>query len=164
MQTLYFASRFDLSAADFAPESALLAPGLETHLETPAEMRSDCGMPADRAARLAARKAFVEMKQIFIRAVEPLPAAKGAWLRQQVRAATDPMDLWLLRGPVLAALFQDDRSTRDLRAAIYRGLDDLFPDSQLDTPVDSLLEEPALAPPPPWAQAAPEGERRASYR
>jgi hypothetical protein len=85
------------------------------------------GMPADRVARIAARRAFVDMKQLFIRAVQGLADRKGEWLREKVRLAVDPMDLWLLRGPVLAALHRDDDATRRLRADLYRGLDHIFP-------------------------------------
>jgi hypothetical protein len=58
--------------------------------------------------------------------VENLQHRKGAWLRAQVRAAEDPVDLWLIRGPLLAALREDDR-TRNLRAELYRSLDNTFP-------------------------------------
>ncbi|MBK7616176.1 MAG: hypothetical protein IPJ08_17540 [Burkholderiales bacterium] len=85
------------------------------------------GMPADRVARIAARRAFVDMKQLFIRAVAGLADRKGEWLREKVRLAVDPMDLWLLRGPVLAALHRNDDTTRRLRADLYRGLDHIFP-------------------------------------
>ena len=87
------------------------------------------GLPDTRSARIESRRAFVEMKQLFMRAVENLEHRKGAWLRAQVRGAEDPIDLWLLRGPLLAALREDDRGTRTLRAAIYKSLDRAFPDA-----------------------------------
>jgi len=59
------------------------------------------------------------MKLLFLRSVENLDHRKGAWLRSQVRSAEDPIDLWLLRGPLLAALREDDR-TRSLRAELYQ--------------------------------------------
>lgn len=86
-----------------------------------------CGLPADRAARLAARAAFVELKQLFLRATEPLPDRKGQWLREKVRLAQDPMDLWLLRGPVLAAQLGDGEAARAMRAELYHGIDRVFP-------------------------------------
>jgi hypothetical protein len=46
-----------------------------------------------------------------------------------VRAAEDPVDLWLLRGPLLSALREDDLATRTLRAALYRSLDRTFPEA-----------------------------------
>jgi len=78
---------------------------------------------------MESRRAFVEMKQLFLRAVENLAHRKGAWLRAQVRAAEDPVDLWLLRGPLLSALREDDIATRTMRAALYRSLDRGFPEA-----------------------------------
>lgn len=91
--------------------------------------RTDAGLPADRQARIAARRAFVDMKLLFMRAVEGLSDRKGQWLRDKVRLACDPLDLWLLRGPVLSALQRNDGVTRQLRAELYRGLDGIFPDA-----------------------------------
>ncbi len=87
------------------------------------------GIPASRAERIESRRAFVEMKQLFIRAVENLEHRKGAWLRDQVRCAEDPIDLWLLRGPLLAALREDELGTRTMRAALYKSLDRTFPEA-----------------------------------
>ena len=86
-------------------------------------------LPATRSARIESRRAFVEMKQLFMRAVENLEHRKGAWLRAQVRTAEDPIDLWLLRGPLLATLREDDVATRTMRAALYRTLDRTFPEA-----------------------------------
>lgn len=103
------------------------------------------GLPQDRAAQLAARQAFVAMKRLFMDAVAPLGDGKGDWLRQQVRLANDPIDLWVLRGPVIAALRVDEHDTRTLRAQLYRGLDTIFPEAfgldgamTLPPPMDSL--------------------------
>ena len=82
-----------------------------------------------RSVRIESRRAFVEMKQLFMRAVENLEHRKGAWLRSQVRGAEDPIDLWLLRGPLLATLREDDVATRTMRAALYRTLDRTFPEA-----------------------------------
>ena len=87
------------------------------------------GIPDPRSARIETRRAFVEMKHLFMRAVENLEHRKGAWLRAQVRAAEDPIDLWLLRGPLLATLREDDVATRTMRAALYRTLDRTFPET-----------------------------------
>jgi hypothetical protein len=86
-------------------------------------------LPAKRSARIESRRAFVEMKHLFMRAVENLEHRKGAWLRDQVRVAEDPIDLWLLRGPLLATLREDDVATRTMRAALYRTLDRTFPEA-----------------------------------
>ena len=89
----------------------------------------DVSLPAARSARMESRRAFVEMKQLFMQAVQNLEHRKGAWLRAQVRAAEDPTDLWLLRGPLLATLREDDVATRTMRAALYRSLDRTFPEA-----------------------------------
>lgn len=111
------------------------------------------GMPQDRAARLAARRAFVDMKLLFLRATAPLEDPKGEWLRQQVRLANDPTDLWLLRGPVLRALSLDDRRHRGMRAELYRSLDSIFPEAFGFDPGASL---PSTMP-VPWEALAGDG-------
>ena len=109
-----------------APESVdvVLEPAFATDAVFPEAL-----LPVSRDDRLEARRAFVEMKQLFMRAVENLAHRKGAWLRAQVRAAEDPVDLWLLRGPLLSALREDDLATRTMRAALYRSLDRTFPEA-----------------------------------
>lgn len=110
------------------------------------------GMPQDRETRLAARRAFVEMKLLFLRATGPLEDRKGEWLRHQVRQATDPIDLWLLRGPVLRALSNDDLRNRGLRAELYRSLDSIFPEAFGFDPGATL--PPTM--PAPWEAMASE--------
>ncbi|MDP1533088.1 MAG: hypothetical protein Q8N44_17375 [Rubrivivax sp.] len=87
------------------------------------------GLPHDRMARLAARQAFVELKRDFMDAVAKLPPPSGDWLRQQVRGAEEPTDLWLLRGPVFGALAGICPVKRSQRQLLRRGLDALFLDS-----------------------------------
>jgi len=99
-------------------------------------------LPASRDDRIESRRAFVEMKQLFIRAVENLAHRKGAWLRAQVRAAEDPVDLWLLRGPLLSALREDDLATRTMRAALYRSLDRTFPEAFGSAASDARSAQP----------------------
>ena len=102
----------------------------EVHSELDANLFLDSGLPGDRSARIAARRAFVEMKQLFLFAAENVEDRKGAWLRSQVRQANDPIDLWLLRGPLLASLRSgDEPGTRHLRAELYRRLDSTFPET-----------------------------------
>lgn len=96
------------------------------------------GLPNDRASRTAARRAFVELKQVFIAAVEFLPGEQGQWLRQMVRTAEDPSELWLLRAPVLSALSQRDEAARVWRQRLRRSLVALFPDAELVTGFGSL--------------------------
>jgi hypothetical protein len=97
------------------------------------------GLPSDRAARMAARRTFVDMKQLFMRAVADLAGPKGMWLQHQVRLANDPHDLWVLRSALLVALHrQDDSASRQIRGEVYRGLDSGFADS-VDPGNSSLL-------------------------
>lgn len=96
----------------------------------PRDFTPGAGLPGDRGARLAARQAFVSLKLTFLEALELLPNAD--WLRVQVRAAEEPVDLWLLRAPVFAALTGVDTEQRSRRQMLRRSLDSMFPD--LDGP------------------------------
>lgn len=88
------------------------------------------GLPHDRASRLAARRAFVELKQVFIDAVAALPGEHAGWLHAQVRASEDPSELWLLRAPVMRALSERDEAARQWRQRLRRSLATLFPDTE----------------------------------
>ncbi|MDE2146227.1 MAG: hypothetical protein KGJ24_06025 [Burkholderiales bacterium] len=92
------------------------------------------GMAGDRGARHASRQAFVELKQTYLHALDGL--AQAEWLRLQVRAAEAPVDLWLLRAPVFAALGGGQPEQRRRRQLLRRGLDSAFPD--LDDPVSAF--------------------------
>ncbi len=89
----------------------------------------EIGMPQDRLARVAARRAFVEMKQCFIEAVSEVEGSRGDWLRHQVRQTQEPVDLWLLRGAVFAAIRGLDEDSHRVRLDLHRALDSVFPDS-----------------------------------
>lgn len=109
---------------------------MDTTISQNANVAFSWGLPQDRAAQLAARQAFVAMKRLFMDAVAPLGEGKGDWLRRQVRLANDPIDLWVLRGPVIAALRVDEHGSRGLRAQLYHGLDNIFPEAfGLDGPM-----------------------------
>ena len=86
------------------------------------------GLPGDRSARLAARQAFVELKLTFLHALLDEPAV--GWLRALVRAAEEPVDLWLLRAPMFEALSGGSPDVRARRHKLRRGLDSVFPDLQ----------------------------------
>lgn len=88
------------------------------------------GLPADRQARIAARRAFVDMKADLMCACAVLPGTKGASLRQQVRQAAETVELWRLRTTVLAALPQRHPRSAGHRDGLQRQLTRLFPDSQ----------------------------------
>jgi hypothetical protein len=92
----------------------------------PRQYSPGCGMPADRGARLAARRAFVALKLDFMTALADVPDT--GWLQIQVRHAEEPVDLWLLRAPVFAALGGADPGYRQRRQQLRRGLDSIFPE------------------------------------
>ncbi|HSI61014.1 MAG TPA: hypothetical protein VLA16_25880 [Ideonella sp.] len=142
-----------------SPESTLVSfvdTAMDTGLHTSLDITLDScqpGLPADRDARIAARRAFVAMKLLFMRAVQALDDRKGQWLRYQVRLASDPIDLWLLRGPVLGAVRNDDARSRALRAELYRGLDSIFPEAFGLNPAQTRPAPLAEAWIPPAGQA-----------
>jgi hypothetical protein len=86
------------------------------------------GLPGDRLARLAARRAFVGLKLVYLDALDAVSGHEAVWLRHQVRSAAEPEDLWLLRAPVFAALAGPER--RDLRHALRRALSSIFAEAQ----------------------------------
>jgi hypothetical protein len=86
------------------------------------------GLPGDRAVRQAAQAAFVDLKLAFLVALESVAGQEAAWLRAQVRSAEEPVDLWLLRAAVFAAIAGPERRPR--RQSLRRALDSLFPDTQ----------------------------------
>jgi hypothetical protein len=88
------------------------------------------GLPSDRLAQLAARHAFVVLKNCFQQAVDDVVDTHADWLRRQVRAAEEPTDLWLLRAPVFAVLAGAGLERRQRRQALRRSLETLFPDSE----------------------------------
>lgn len=94
------------------------------NLPAPRDYTAGAGMPGDRQARLAARQAFVQLKLTFLSALDHL--RDDHWLRVQVIAAEEPVDLWLLRAPVFSMLASADHRPR--RQMLRRGLDSMFPD------------------------------------
>ena len=88
---------------------------------------SGAGMPDDRMARIAARKAFVNLKQAYLAAVEALPGPRADWLRFQIRHAAEPADLWLLRAAVFDALPRQGGDRE--RETLQRGIESVFPRS-----------------------------------
>jgi hypothetical protein len=90
------------------------------------------GMPQDRRARMAARRAFVDLKHDFMVATAGLPGHRGDWLRERVRQAEDPYNLWQLRHSLFAALGGNDPDTCTLRHALKTGLDTLFTEADID--------------------------------
>ena len=97
---------------------------------TQAGSQAHIGMPGDRNARLAARRAFVDLKLTFMQALADLQEPRFDWLRNQVRGTEEPVDLWLLRAPVFAALSQPEPEFRRRRQLVRRALDSVFHDSE----------------------------------
>ncbi len=96
------------------------------------EAGCDIGMPQDRRARLAARRAFVDLKHDFMMATAGLPGARGEWLRESVRRAEEPYRLWLLRNSVFAALGGNEADARCVRQALKTSLDTMFSEPEAD--------------------------------
>jgi hypothetical protein len=88
------------------------------------------GMPGDRHARLAARRAFVELKQTFLQSLADLEEPRFDGLRHQVRGTEEPLELWLLRAPVFAALSRPEPDFRRRRQLVRRALDAVFHDGE----------------------------------
>lgn len=86
------------------------------------------GLPGDRHARIAARRAFVSLKVAFLDALNELRGPEATWLRSQILGAEEPVDLYLLRALVFEALAGLER--RPLRQALRRALETIFPDTQ----------------------------------
>jgi hypothetical protein len=96
------------------------------------------GLPQERLARIAARRAFVDIKRRFIDAVAEVAGQRGQWLRYQIRQAHEPVDLWLLRGAVFSALHGGDDRSGHLRLDLHRALDCVFPDGGEMAPMLAL--------------------------
>lgn len=105
------------------------APRHFTHTPEVSLVRSTLLLPQQRLRRIAARRSFVEMKRLFIEAVAHVEGRRGDWLRRQVRQTEAPVDLWLLRGAVYAALDGDAISRRQVHWNLHQALDAVFPDS-----------------------------------
>ena len=93
---------------------------------SPGAALPEAGSPTDQHARIASRRAFVALKLTFLHALQNAPADE--WLLHQIRSAEEPVDLWLLRAPVFAALAGQDSERRSRRQMLRRGLDSVFPD------------------------------------
>jgi len=91
------------------------------------------GMPDERLARVAARRAFVEMKHAFMRAAADIDGPVGEMLQRKVRSATEAVELWRLRAVVLASLVEQHERTPLHRLELHRQLDSVFPERGADT-------------------------------
>ena len=128
---------------------------MQTHMQTQMHMHPPAprhytaqasllaGVPAqgvgnEREARIQARRAFIELKRTFLVVVADLQGRQADWLRAQVRAAEEPVDLWLLRAPLFEALSGADPERRRRRHLVRRSLESVFHDSQAHAAVSAF--------------------------
>jgi hypothetical protein len=90
------------------------------------------GLLDARMARVAARRAFVEMKQCFMRAAAEIDGDEGGELQRQVRQSTEVTELWRLRSALFGALPRDTVPS-ELRDELRQHLDSAFPEAGPDT-------------------------------
>jgi hypothetical protein len=83
------------------------------------------GLLDARMARVAARRAFVEMKQCFMRAAAEIG---GEELQRQVRQSAEVTELWRLRSALFGALPRDTVPS-ELRDELRQHLDSAFPEA-----------------------------------
>lgn len=78
----------------------------------------------DLARRTAARRAFVQLKLGFTRAAALVGGPTGAALQRQICHASEPLELWMLQGRLLAALPEESaqQQARDLSGLLAQAL------------------------------------------
>jgi hypothetical protein len=96
--------------------------------------------PAARSTRLAARRAFVELKQVFLDLAAEVEPGRADWLLQLVRHAEAPVDLWLLRAPLFDALEGPGECRRERRHRLRAGLSRVFPDTTTSSLFGPLVQ------------------------
>ncbi|MFY7867766.1 hypothetical protein [Roseateles sp.] len=87
------------------------------------------GRPDERRGRIAVRKAFVALKLTFTRAAAEVSGEIGQSLQSIVRQASEPIELWLIRSTLLAALPLDSERANDHRLAVLDALSQVYPGS-----------------------------------
>lgn len=90
---------------------------------------AEAGLP-EREAQVAARREFAAIKQELMAALQAHGKAGSDWLYGQVRAAEQPLDLWLLRAPIYEALAGGGTERRAARRTVRQTIDTFFPDPQ----------------------------------
>lgn len=91
------------------------------------------GLPEERLARLAARRAFVNLKISFMRATADIQGGLGELLQRKVRHSHEAVELLRLRGAVFTALPTDSQSSVLHKLDLHQQLGSVFPDSGDDT-------------------------------
>ena len=104
----------------------------------PRDYTAGAGPPADRHAAIAARRSFVALKLTFLDAATCIQGKDAVWLQQQVRAAEEPVDLWLLRATLFSGLAGADPHRRRLRQGLRRAIEAVFGEPQQTTAFATL--------------------------
>jgi hypothetical protein len=89
-------------------------------------MAPSLGLQQERLARIATRRAFVEMKQSYMNAASDIASVTGDLLQYKVRKASEPWELWSLRAVILASLTADHERTVGHRMKLEREFDSIF--------------------------------------
>jgi len=84
------------------------------------------GLQQERLARIAARRAFVQMKQAYMNAASDIANATGDMLQHRIRKASEPWELWSVRAVLLASLKPDHQRTPEHLTKLARGFDSIF--------------------------------------
>jgi hypothetical protein len=89
----------------------------------------------ERAARMAARQAFVDLKRAFMDAAALIPGESGDRLRQHIRHAHEPIELWHLRDLVVSLLPGDhDERAAFARRCVRAQMQNVFVDTTIGQP------------------------------
>ena len=105
--------------------------------------RHGFGLPDARLARVAARRAFVEMKICFMRAAARIEGANALQIQREVRMALEITDLWRLRGALFDSLPQESHGDVH-REEMRRHLESGFHDS--DAPMSTTFATTLASP------------------
>jgi hypothetical protein len=84
------------------------------------------GLPIDRAALAAAQRTFAQLKLSCMAALAHVPVERHRWLHREVHRAEEPLDLWMLRAPLLAALQGPQAELKRQRQLLRRAMEALF--------------------------------------
>jgi hypothetical protein len=93
---------------------------------SPKAVPSTFGPTHERLARIAARRAFVQMKQAYLSAAADVTGSTAELLWHKVRIASEPWELWSLRALILASLRGDHDRTAAHRMNLQREFDSIF--------------------------------------
>ncbi len=82
----------------------------------------------ERRGRIAARRSFVALKLCFMRAAAELRGVHGEHLQTLIRQASEPIELWLIRGSLLAALSRMGETGLMHSARVQLALQEAYPE------------------------------------